>query len=58
MNLMINLVLTLCIVGVFAYIVTLIPMPDIFKKVIYAVICLGVVLYVAGIFGYGPGLLR
>lgn len=50
---MITLILTLAVVGFLVWlIVTYIPMPDLFKKVIIVIVVILVVLYLLRMFGF------
>ena len=50
---MITLIITLAVVGFIVYlIVTYIPMPDIFKKVIIVITVILLILYVLKVFGF------
>ena len=49
---MISLIVTLALVGFVVWLVTTyIPMPDLFKKVLYVVVTLVVILYLMRVFG-------
>ncbi len=51
---MIGLILTLAFVGLIVYlIVTYIPMPQVVKTVIYVIVAICLILYLAQIFGIG-----
>ena len=48
---LVHLVLTLAVIGFIVWLITTyIPMPDIFKKVIYAVVAVCVILFVCNYF--------
>ncbi len=50
---MIGLILTLALVGFLVWaIVTYIPMPDIFKKVIIIIVVVAMILWLLSIFGF------
>lgn len=50
---MISLILTLAVVGFLVYLITTyIPMPSIFKTVIYAIVAIVVILYVLRLVGF------
>lgn len=57
---MISILVTLLIVGVLLYIVSLVPMQATVRQIIYAVVVLCVVLWLLQVFGLwaGPPLLR
>jgi hypothetical protein len=49
---MIGLILALALVGFIVYlIVTFIPMPDPFKKIIYVIVAVVLILYIMRVFG-------
>lgn len=49
---MISLILTIALVGLIVYlIVTYIPMPEVFKTIIYVVVAIFLILYLMRIFG-------
>jgi hypothetical protein len=51
---MITLILTLALLGFLVYVITTyVPMPDIFKKLIYVITAIVVVLYLLRAFGVG-----
>lgn len=52
---MISIIVAIAVIGALVYIVTLIPMPDIFRKVIYVIACLGLLLYCLSAFGLWDG---
>lgn len=53
---MISLIVTIALVGLFVWAITsLVPMPEIFTKVIYVVCVVGIVLYVLSAFGLWNG---
>ncbi len=53
---MISLLIGIVVIGFVCWLlITLIPLPEPFPKVIVALACLMVLLMVLGYFGYGPG---
>lgn len=48
---LVGILVTLIILGVVLYLVSLIPMPDFVRKAIYAVSCLFVILWLLQCFG-------
>jgi hypothetical protein len=55
---MIGLIITIAIVGLVVYLVTtFIPMPDVFRKAIYIVCAVGLLLYLLYAFGLWDGAL-
>lgn len=49
---MIGLILTLAVVGLIVYLITTyIPMPPIFKTVIYVIVAICLIVYLMGAFG-------
>lgn len=50
---MVSLILMLAVVGFLVWlIITYIPMPDVFKKVIIAIVVILLILYVLNVFGF------
>lgn len=52
---MIHLILVLAIFGFAGWLVTLIPMPDTFRKIIVGVLCIVAVIYVLQALGVDTG---
>lgn len=52
---MIAIILTIAIVGFLVYVITLIPMPQIFKTVIYGVVAICLVIWLLQTLGVNTG---
>lgn len=52
----IELILSLAVAGFLVWLVMQIPMPAIFKNIIYGVVCFALILWVLGMFGLVPHL--
>ena len=53
---LIGLILSIALAGFLAWLVLLIPMPQIFKQIIVAVLCVFLILYLLQDFGIATGL--
>lgn len=52
---MISIILTIAVVGFIVWIITQIPMPQLFKNIIYGVVAICLIIYVLQVLGFHTG---
>lgn len=55
---LLELLVTVIIVGLLAWLVSAFPIPEPFKRAAYVILLIVLVLYLASLFGVAPGLRR